>query len=83
MSFFCLTIILAIVLYFTNADRVLVLIDNSSIRNTHSIFLKSLEERGHQLTVSMADDTNLSLIKYGESNYQHLIIFAPSVEGNY
>lgn len=80
MAYLCLTLLLAVILNFANADRVLVLVDNPSIRNTHSIFLKSLEERGHQVTISMADDANLSLISYGESNYDHLIIFAPSVE---
>lgn len=51
-----------------------------------SLFGNSLQvafvaDRGHKLTLKLADDTNLSLIKYGEFVYQHLIIFAPSVEG--
>lgn len=62
-------------------DRILVLVDNMAVRETHSIYLKSLEQRGHTLTVSMADDASLALIKYGKALYEHLVIFAPSVEG--
>jgi oligosaccharyltransferase complex subunit beta len=29
----------------------------------------------------MADDPDLSLIKYGEFLFEHLVIFAPSVDG--
>ncbi|KAL3077130.1 hypothetical protein niasHS_013119 [Heterodera schachtii] len=62
------------------ADRVLLLIDNPTIRDSHSVFIKSLEERGHSVVIAMADDPNLSLIKFGEFLYDHLIIFAPSVD---
>lgn len=61
-------------------DRILVLVDNLAIRETHSMFLKSLEDRGHTLKVQMADDASLTLIQYGEFLYDHLVIFAPSVE---
>ncbi|XP_055523813.1 dolichyl-diphosphooligosaccharide--protein glycosyltransferase 48 kDa subunit [Wyeomyia smithii] len=58
----------------------LVLLDNLAIRETHSIFFKSLQERGYKLTFKLADDANLVLSKYGEFLYKHLILFAPSVE---
>ncbi|XP_067006615.1 dolichyl-diphosphooligosaccharide--protein glycosyltransferase 48 kDa subunit [Anabrus simplex] len=58
----------------------LVLLDNLAIKETHSMFFKSLQERGYSLTYKSADDANLLLSKYGEFLYQHLIIFAPSVE---
>lgn len=58
----------------------LVLLDNLAIKETHSMFFKSLQERGYSLTFKSADDANLVLSKYGEFLYQHLIIFAPSVE---
>ena len=38
-------------------------------------------ERGFDLVFRSADDSSLSLMKYGEFLYQHLIIFSPSVEG--
>ncbi|XP_044732580.1 dolichyl-diphosphooligosaccharide--protein glycosyltransferase 48 kDa subunit isoform X2 [Chrysoperla carnea] len=58
----------------------LVLLDNLVIRETHSIFFKSLQDRGFTLTFKSADDQSLVLTKYGEYLYDNLIIFAPSVE---
>jgi oligosaccharyltransferase complex subunit beta len=60
--------------------RILLLIDNNNIEKTHSIFLKSLQDRGYTLTAKKADDASLALIKFGEFLYDHVIIFAPSVE---
>ncbi|KAL3861042.1 hypothetical protein ACJMK2_007133 [Sinanodonta woodiana] len=59
--------------------RTLVLVDNWTIRETHSVFFRSLKERGFDLTFKTADDTSLSLVKYGEFLYDNLIIFSPSV----
>ncbi|CAG9585825.1 unnamed protein product [Danaus chrysippus] len=62
------------------ADKeTLVLVDNLNIRETHSLFFKSLQERGYTLTFKLADDANLVLSKYGEYLYKNLIVFAPSV----
>ncbi|CAH0555202.1 unnamed protein product [Brassicogethes aeneus] len=58
----------------------LVLLDNQVIRETHSIFFKSLQDRGHTLTFKIADDSSLVLSKYGEYLYENLIIFAPTIE---
>ncbi|KAI8128266.1 Dolichyl-diphosphooligosaccharide--protein glycosyltransferase 48 kDa subunit [Lucilia cuprina] len=63
----------------SDADT-LVLLDNLAIRETHSMFFKSLQERGFKLTYKLADDANLLLSRYGEYLYKNLIIFAPSVE---
>lgn len=60
--------------------KVLVLVDNLATRESHSIFFKSLSEAGHTLTFKSADDPSLSLIKYGEFIFDHLLVFAPSVE---
>ncbi|CAG9771081.1 unnamed protein product [Ceutorhynchus assimilis] len=57
----------------------LVLLDNQVIKETHSIFFKSLQDRGYTLTFKIADDSSLVLSKYGEYLYENLIIFAPSV----
>ncbi|XP_032514157.2 dolichyl-diphosphooligosaccharide--protein glycosyltransferase 48 kDa subunit [Danaus plexippus] len=62
------------------ADKeTLVLVDNLNIRETHSLFFKSLQERGYSLTFKLADDANLVLSKYGEYLYKNLVVFAPSV----
>merc|ERR1711931_595413 len=58
----------------------LVLIDNASTKETHSIFFGLLKEQGFQLTFKTADDSGLALTKHGEYLYKNLIIFSPSVE---
>lgn len=58
----------------------LVLLDKLAIKETHSIFFKTLQDSGYALTFKIADDASLQLSKYGEYLYEHLIIFAPSVE---
>ncbi|CAK1552640.1 unnamed protein product [Leptosia nina] len=60
-------------------QETLVLVDNLNIKETHSQFFKSLQERGYTLTYKLADDANLVLSKYGEYLYKNLIIFSPSV----
>ena len=60
--------------------KTLVLLENYSIKDTHSIFFEDLKLRGYQLTFKLADDPNLALSKYGEYLYEGLIVFAPSVE---
>jgi len=65
----------------TPTDKsVLVLIENAAIRDTHSIFFKSLTDRSYQLTFKYADDSSLDLKYLGEYTHQHIIIFAPSVQ---
>ncbi|KAK7476524.1 hypothetical protein BaRGS_00032204 [Batillaria attramentaria] len=60
--------------------RTLVLVDNWSIRESHSIFFRNLRDAGFELTFKTADDAGLALIKYGEFLYDNLVIFSPSVE---
>lgn len=63
-----------------NDAETLVLLDNLALRETHSIFFKSLQERGFKLSFKLADDSGILLSKYGEYIYKNLIIFAPGVE---
>merc|ERR1712168_551332 len=58
----------------------LVLIDNPSTKETHSIFFGALKDKGFQLSFKLADDPSLTLTKHGEYLYENLIIFSPSVE---
>ncbi|VDK88995.1 unnamed protein product [Litomosoides sigmodontis] len=74
------SIILLQIATLLSAGKILVLVDNLNVRETHSIFLKSLKERGHLLTLKTADDRSLTLTKYDEHLYDHLIIFAPGVD---
>ncbi|KAL3268253.1 hypothetical protein HHI36_007377 [Cryptolaemus montrouzieri] len=75
LSIFCIFIVKS-----TAQFRTLVLLDNQVIRETHSIFFRSLIDRGYSLTYKVADDSTLVLSKYGEALYDNLIVFAPSVE---
>uniref|UniRef100_A0A0M3IBF2 Dolichyl-diphosphooligosaccharide--protein glycosyltransferase 48 kDa subunit n=1 Tax=Ascaris lumbricoides TaxID=6252 RepID=A0A0M3IBF2_ASCLU len=80
MAHFSVLMLIALCATFATAGRILVLVDNLNIRETHSIFLKSLTERGHKLNIKAADDPSLALTKYGERLYDHLILFAPGVD---
>lgn len=60
--------------------RVLALLDNLSIRESHSIFFKQLQDMGFSVTFKVADDSSIVLKKYGAYLYDHLILFSPSVE---
>ena len=60
--------------------RVLALLDNLAIKETHSIFFKSLTDRGFTVTYKVADDPSIVLKKYGSYLYDHLVLFSPSVE---
>ena len=54
--------------------------ENLTVKETHSIYFKTLFSNGFELTFKVADDSGLVLKKYGEFLYDHLIIFAPTVE---
>lgn len=73
-------VLISLLASFVNAGRVLVLLESLGARETHSLFFRSLQDRGHQLVFRTADDPSLSLIKFGELSYDHLLVFAPSVE---
>ena len=51
--------------------------ENLTVKETHSIYFKTLFSNGFELTFKVADDSGLVLKKYGEFLYDHLIIFAP------
>lgn len=60
--------------------RILVLLDDLSLRSSHSIFFNSLQARGFHLDFKLADDPTLSLQRYGHYSYDALILFSPSAE---
>ncbi|KAF5738175.1 Dolichyl-diphosphooligosaccharide-protein glycosyltransferase [Tripterygium wilfordii] len=62
-------------------DRgVLVLLDDFSVKSSHSIFFSSLKSRGFVLDFKLSDDPKLSLQRYGQYLYDALILFSPSTE---
>jgi len=62
------------------SDRVLVLLENLTVKETHSIYFKSLVDAGFELTFKVADDSGLQIKKYGQFLYEHIIVFSPTVE---
>jgi len=60
--------------------KVLALLENLAIKETHSIFFKKLTDTGMDITYKVADDPSIVIKKYGEFLYSHLLIFAPTVE---
>ncbi|KAK1292251.1 Dolichyl-diphosphooligosaccharide--protein glycosyltransferase 48 kDa subunit [Acorus calamus] len=60
--------------------RILVLVDDLSIRSSHSIFFDSLKSRGFDLDFKLADDKRLALQRYGKYLYDGLILFSPSIK---
>ena len=64
----------------TESPRVLVLLDDLAIKESHSTFFKILSDMGFSLTYKSADDSSIVLKKYGAFLYDHLVLFAPSVE---
>ncbi|KAL5754732.1 hypothetical protein ACOSP7_022952 [Xanthoceras sorbifolium] len=60
--------------------RVLVLLDDLSLKSSHSIFFNSLKSRGFDLDFKLADDPKLSLQRYGQYLYDALILFTPSTD---
>lgn len=63
--------------------RILVLLDDLSLRSSHSIFFNSLLSRGFNLDFKLADDPTLSLQRYGQYSYDALILFSPSAESKF
>jgi len=61
-------------------ERVLVLLENLTVKETHSIYFRALATQGFTLTFKVADDSSLVLKRYGEPLFEHLVIFAPTVE---
>lgn len=60
--------------------RVLALLENLAVKETHSAFFRLLTDHGFTLTFKVADDATISLKKYGEHLFDHIVVFAPTVD---
>jgi len=60
--------------------RVLALLESLAVKETHSIYFKMMTDQGFTITYKVADDSSLALKKYGEFLFDHIIVFAPTVE---
>jgi len=59
--------------------KTLAILDDLRIKSSHATFFRNLEDRGYQITYLAASD-KATFQKYGEWQYDHLILFAPSAE---
>ena len=75
-----LLLLLVALVPLVSCSRVLVLLENLTVKETHSLYFRSLAKDNFELTFKVADDPALVLKKYGEFLYDHIIIFAPTVE---
>ncbi|KAL8549752.1 hypothetical protein ACS0TY_008550 [Phlomoides rotata] len=60
--------------------RILVLLDDLSLKSSHSLFFSSLKSRGFDLDFKLADDPAIAVKRYGHYLYDSLILFSPSTE---
>ncbi|WWD16332.1 hypothetical protein CI109_100758 [Kwoniella shandongensis] len=61
-------------------DRVLVVLESAVSKDDYSKFWGSLKARGFELTFKEPKDKDTELIKYGQNQYDHLILFAPTTK---
>ncbi|WRT63892.1 uncharacterized protein IL334_000818 [Kwoniella shivajii] len=64
----------------STGDKVLVVLEPSVQKDDYSKFWKSLKDRGFELTFKEPKDKDAELVKYGELNYDHLIMYAPGAK---
>ncbi|KAI3451740.1 hypothetical protein Pfo_008405 [Paulownia fortunei] len=63
------------------SDRqILVLLDDLSLKSSHSLFFTTLQSRGFNLDFKLADDPSIAVKRYGQYLYDGLILFSPSTD---
>ena len=64
--------------------QTLVILDKASnvqtYKQSHSNFIKLVQDLGHQVDVKSADDASLKLSKYNEFLYDNMIMFCPQLD---
>eukprot|EP00884_Botryococcus_braunii_P008365 jgi/Botrbrau1/1752/Bobra.0217s0010.1 len=61
------------------SEKVLVLLEDLSIKNTHSLYFNSLTQSGFDLTFRRVDDRSLRLREWDNWVYDKLVLFAANV----
>ncbi|WVQ78931.1 hypothetical protein IAT38_001023 [Cryptococcus sp. DSM 104549] len=64
----------------STGDRVLVVLESAVDKDQYSKFWASLEERGFELTFKAPTAKDAELVKFGQPQYDHLIVYAPSTK---
>lgn len=67
-----------------NTRETLIIVDKTAsivtLKQTHSDFIKTIQDLGQQLTIKAADDSSLKLSKYGEYLFDNIVVFCPQGE---
>lgn len=66
-----------------SAKKALVLLDDWSIKETHSAYFNYLKSQDFTVTFRMADASHLQLQEYGEFIYDLLILACPSADSKH
>ena len=85
---YCLAFCCALLLFQASeavgqGKRVIVLLDDTALKSTHSLFFSSLTARGYQLTYSAANAPDLSIKDWDNYLYDKVIVFASSTSGTW
>ena len=62
-------------------QKVLVLVQDLSIANTHSRYFQQLSDDGYKLEIRAAEDKSLRLKDWDSWSYDQLVIFASGIQG--
>lgn len=77
-----LVAVLAMLLVASSCSRILVILDNKSLKTTHSEFFELLE-RGNELEFAFSfEKHNIELKYYDRFRYDHIIVMCTSAKGN-
>lgn len=76
-----LSLVLPCWLQGTHGAKVLVLLEDAAIKNTHSSYFSTLASSGFDLTFRRVDDRSLRLREWDSWLYDKLILFAANVPG--
>ncbi|GFP84430.1 dolichyl-diphosphooligosaccharide--protein glycosyltransferase 48 kDa subunit [Phtheirospermum japonicum] len=60
--------------------QILVLLDDLSLKSSHSIFFATLQSRDFNLDFKLADDPSIAVKRYGQYLYDGIILFTPSAD---
>lgn len=64
-----------------SSQKVLVLLDDSKIRSTHSLYFNDVISRGYEISFQTASNRKLQLKDWDEWLYDKIILFAPTATG--
>lgn len=67
-----------------NSRQTLIVLDKSNnistFKQSHSNFVKLIQDLGHNVDIRSADDSTLKLSKYGEFLYDNIILLCPQIQ---